>query len=191
MRSGATLLVTAVLGVGSMCVPRDAHALGPVDLEVAGKVGVGTNPFGGFPNPLGFGLGARAGVSILGLYGGLGLMYYFGSSQNLPSAGGSISSNALLYGLEGGYGAKLFNLVTLRGQLGLGSFTVNQSGAHGASGNSVIYLEPGLTALLTFGTLLVGADANVLILPGINDPLNGQSAWDAAFTIHAQGGVKF
>jgi hypothetical protein len=190
MRSGATLLVTAVLGVGSICAPRDAHALGPVDLEVAGKVGYGTNPFSGFPNPLGFGLGARAGVSILGLYGGLGLMYYFGSSQNLP--GVSVSSNSFLYGVEGGYGAKLLGLVTLRGQLGIGSYTVSQSGTRGASSNSNIYLEPGLTALLTFGMVLVGVDANVLILPGISDPgPTGQSGVDAAFTIHAQGGVKF
>src|ERR1700716_3017857 len=127
MRSGATLLVTAVLGIGSVCAPREARALGPVDLEIAGKVGAGTNPFGnGFPNPLGFGIGARAGVSLLGFYGGLGLMYYFGSgSSNVPGAGGGVSANSFLYGIEGGYGAKVGPL-TLRGQLGLGSFTLSQ-----------------------------------------------------------------
>jgi hypothetical protein len=181
----------AVLGLGSMSIARDAHALGPVDVEVAGKLGAGTNPFGDLPNPLGFGLGVRGGVSLLGIYGGLSLMYYVGSSQNNVSGlGGSASVNSLLYGIEGGYGGKLFGLFTLRGQLGLGNYQLNQSGAH--SGNATnLYLEPGLTALVSFGIVLVGVDANVLILPGVADPINGQSSWDAAFTVHAQGGVKF
>jgi hypothetical protein len=192
MRSNATLLAMAVVGFGAMSIAPDAHALGPVDLEVAGKLGVGTNPFGDLPNPLGFGLGARAGVSLLGLYGGLSLMYYFGSGQdNVAGAGGRVSVNSLLYGIEAGYGGKLLGLFTLRGQLGLGNFQLNQSGAFSANPTN-LYLEPGLTALLTIGIVLVGVDANILILPGVSDPLPpGQSSWDAAFTLHAQGGVKF
>jgi hypothetical protein len=190
-RRCAPLLATALLGIGFTCITRDASALGPVDVEVAGKVGYGTNPFSGYPNPLGLGLGVRGGVSLLGFYGGLSFMYYIGSSQNVASQGGSISAHSVAYGIEGGYGTKLFGLLTLRGQLGLGNFTASGSGA--LSGNSSnLYLEPGLTALLSFGPVLVGADANVLVLPGINDPLPpGQSSWDAAFTVHAQGGVKF
>jgi hypothetical protein len=186
----APLLVTAVLGIGSMCVTRDASALGPVDVEVAGKVGYGTNPFSNYPNPLGVGLGARAGVSLLGLYGGLSFMYYIGSSQDVASQGGSISAHSVLYGIEGGYGTSLGPL-TLRGQLGVGNFTISESGALSGT-NSNLYLEPGVTALLTFGMLLVGADANVLVLPGVNNPLPpGDSSWDAAFTVHAQAGIKF
>jgi hypothetical protein len=186
----APLLVTAALGIGSLCVARDASALGPVDLEVAGKVGYGTNPFSNYPNPLGVGLGARAGVSLLGLYGGLSFMYYIGSSQDVASQAGSISAHSVLYGIEGGYGTKLGPL-TLRGQLGVGNFTISESGALSGN-NSNLYLEPGVVALLTFGMLLVGADANVLVLPGVNNPLPpGDSSWQAAFTVHAQAGVKF
>ncbi len=191
MRRSRTLLVTALLGIGAACVTRDAKALGPIDVEAAAKVGYGTNPFGGgYPNPLGLGLGVRGGVSLLGFYGGLGLMYYVGG--NATASDGYRSVNSVLYGIEAGYGTKFFELVTLRGQLGLGNFTKNQSGSAPGSGNSSnLYLEPGLTALVSFGILLVGVDANVLILPGIADPINGQSAWDAAFTVHAQAGVKF
>jgi hypothetical protein len=193
MRSSATVLAMAVLGIGSLSITRDARALGPVDLEVAGKVGVGTNPFSDLPNPLGFGLGARAGVSLLGLYGGLSLMYYVGSGQdNVANAGGHVSVNSLLYGIEAGYGAKLFGLITLRGQLGLGNYQLNESGATGNQNPTNLYLEPGLTALLSIGIVIVGVDANILILPGVSDPLPpGGSTWDAAFTLHAQGGVKF
>jgi hypothetical protein len=191
MRRSRTLLVTALLGIGAACVTRDAKALGPIDVEAAAKVGYGTNPFGGgYPNPLGLGLGVRGGVSLLGFYGGLGLMYYVGGNAT-TSDHNYRSVNSVLYGIEAGYGAKFFDLVTLRGQLGLGNFTMNQSGTTGSGNPSNLYLEPGLTALASFGILLVGVDANVLILPGIADPINGQSSWDAAFTVHAQGGVKF
>jgi hypothetical protein len=59
--------VTAI-GVCTLLVTRDASALGPVDVEVAAKVGGGTNPGVAFttngppgpappsPNALGFGL---------------------------------------------------------------------------------------------------------------------------------------
>ncbi len=38
--------------------------MAPLDFELAAKAGYGTNPYGWTLNPLGFGLGARGGVSF-------------------------------------------------------------------------------------------------------------------------------
>lgn len=188
MRRSAALAVV-VFGLFLLTAP-DAGALGPIDIEAAARVGGGTNPFGGFSNPLGFGLGARGGVALSGLYGGVSLMYYLGSTQDVAGGGGRVSASSFLYGIEGGYGGKIFNLVTLRGQLGIGSFQLSESGGLNASASN-LYLEPGLVGLMSFGMILAGVDATLVILPGVNDPVHGTSSWDAAFTMHLQGGVKF
>jgi hypothetical protein len=185
------VVLAVALGVGVASVPRDALALGPVDIELGAKVGGGGAPFTGEPNPLGFGFGARAGVAFTGWYGGLSLMYYVGESGTVRSV--TASENSFLYGLEGGYGVKLLGLLTLRGVLGVGNFTVDSTG--GGVGNlslSNLYLEPGVTALLSFGLWYFGADLNVLILPGVSDPLNvTSSSWATTLTAHGQVGVKF
>jgi hypothetical protein len=112
-------------------------------------------------------------------------MYYFGSSQ----AGVSVTS--VQYGVEGGIQTSLFGLLNVRGQLGVGNFQINVSGPF--SGNAGhLYLEPGATVILPLGLIFVGADANVLVLPDTAEPsLSGNSSWRAAFTAHAQGGVRF
>ena len=196
------LLALTVTVAAVFCV-RDARALGPVDLEVGAKVGGGTNPLSGeSPNPLGLGIGGRAGLAFAGIYGGVALMYYVGESQNVSSAlgSGSISDHVLMYGFEGGYSLYFLDkLLTIRPQIGVGNFTISVSGSGSVSGigfsgsNSAnnLYLEPGVTALISIGQWFVGADANVLILPGITDPGGTSSSTDTAFTLHAQGGVKF
>lgn len=168
-----------------------ASALGPLDVEIGAKAGVGTSPSNlpsEAPNPLGFGVGARAGVSILGLYGGGNIVYYLGGSQN------GVSSHTLMYGLEGGYGFKLIDILTLRAQVGVGSYDVNFSGGGFGKDYSNLYVEPGITALvsLPFVGWFVGADANVLLLTGMPDQnLAGSSTLDTAFTLHGQVGYKF
>jgi hypothetical protein len=185
------------LAVGAVAafalVTKDAHALGPVDLEIAARAGVGSTPGGGGPNPLGLGLGARGGVQILGLYGGLSIMNYFGESQD--ETFGTFSAHSLLYGVEAGYGSKLLDLITLRGTVGVGNYSetveVKQGAASGpsATANS-LYVEPGVLAMLTLGSFLVGADANVLVLPSRTNS-DKSTGFDAAFTLHAQVGIKF
>jgi hypothetical protein len=187
------------LCIASVFVAREARALGPLDLEVAAKAGFGTKPGDQPLNPLKLGLGARAGVTFLGLYGGLSIIDYFGES----SSDGTISDHALMYGAEAGYGTKLLDVLTLRAQLGVGNFAetvdlkpgaiVAGSGvvtaAASATSNS-IYLEPALLGMITVGSFLIGADAGVLVLPSraVGD---GKTELDAAFTVHAQLGVKF
>jgi hypothetical protein len=92
MRRRLAFLTVGCLGL--LCVPKQAHALGPLDLEFGAKVGGATNPGGNPQNVLGFGLGGRAGVSVLGLYGGVNVVYYFGSSQTMPVDGGGSISNS-------------------------------------------------------------------------------------------------
>jgi hypothetical protein len=184
-----TIQVSALLlGVAAALVAHDAHALGPLDLEIGAKAGVGTTPGGvpsGSPNPLGFGIGGRAGVSIIGLYGGLSGMYYLGGSQN------GLSAHSVLLGVEAGYGSKIGPL-SLRGTVGIGNIETDVSlsggAAAGISGsNNGLYIEPGVTGVVGLGLWFVGADANALILPSYA----GSSSLEAAFTLHGQVGVKF
>lgn len=192
--ASAALLTFAAFSLHS----KDAHALGPVNVEVGGKVGFATNPDGDYPyNPLGVGIGARGGVEILNsIYVGGNVMYYFGGSED--AGGGSVSSHALLLGVEGGYGFHL-SILTIRPQLGIGEATLSSSISGGlASATSAdlsnsttkLYLEPGVTAFVTLGVLYVGANVNVLVIPGV-DQGNGDSKVWASFTPGIQVGARF
>jgi hypothetical protein len=191
---------TAILiAIFVLCFSHEAFAFGPVDIEVAARVGGAPNPGETLqsngpgpvpaPNPLGLGLGGRAGASFSGFYAGASVMYYFGGSQTVAGAGaGRESEKTLLYGLEGGYDIRV-SILTLRPQIGIGNYTLSQSWTLAASNVTVssnqnnLYVEPGVTALLSFGKLIVGADANVLFgLPG---------SAGAAFTADGQVGVRF
>jgi hypothetical protein len=121
---------------------------------------------------------------------------YFGESSGPPSV--TVSRHALLYGVEGGYGSKMGPL-TLRAQLGVGNYAESVDVSVTAPGSPAVpstgtrnslYLEPGLMAMLALGSFLIGADANILILPGRTE-LDGTSSFDAGFTVHGQLGVKF
>jgi hypothetical protein len=194
-----------LFGLASIAIvssARTAHALGTVDLEIGAKGGVGTNPMSDDPNPLGFGIGGRAGVVFFDhLYGGVNLMYYFGGSATYPISGAQgsgtydQSSHTLMYGVEAGWGFKLLDILTIRPQLGLGNATLSWAlssctagvscpSSTGGSENN-IYIEPGVTVLLALGTLFVGADANALGFPGLAGVHN------VALSLHGQVGVKF
>ena len=131
----------------------------------------------------------------MGFYGGLSFMDYLGESQ--VNQGVKESLKSVLYGVEAGYNIGL-SILTLRPQLGVGNYTRSESlsgsntsinlGAPPSSpppnsSTSSLYLEPGVTGLLSLGMWIVGADANVLVLT-----LSG--AWPA-FTAHGQVGIKF
>ncbi|HTB74442.1 MAG TPA: hypothetical protein VK762_14420, partial [Polyangiaceae bacterium] len=64
----------------------------------------------------------------------------------------------------------------------------NISGAINATANgtstSNLYIEPGVTALISLGGWFVGADANLLFFPGLDDS-------KVAFSLHGQIGFKF
>jgi hypothetical protein len=197
-----TIQVSALLvGVATALVAYDAHALGPVDVEIGARAGLGTAPGGtsNGPNPLGFGIGGRGGVSILGLYGGISGMYYLGASQNAsaPGASSSFSVHSVLLGFEAGYGSK-FGPLAIRGTVGVGNIESDYSGSlmfgsqggSGSSSNNGLYVEPGVTGVLSLGMWFVGADANALILPDYHG-YDGSKSLEAAFTLHGQVGVTF
>jgi hypothetical protein len=153
-----------------------AHALGPIDVEAALKGGYATNDVSSGPgNGLGGAFGARAGVGIFGIYGGVSVLRYFGSSPYSSWAVGG----------ELGYSLSV-SILTIRPQIGLGNLQTDISGCPvGLScSNGTLYVEPGVTALISFGLPFVGVDANAMFLPSANNA-------NAAFTLHAQLGVKF
>lgn len=200
------LSVLAAVAVATLALTasKDASA-GPIELELGAKAGVGSNPSSSSLNPLGFGIGARGGVSIIGIYGGLNLMYYTGGSSDTNVVVGNVhtSAHSLMYGIEGGFNFRLLDdLLTLRPQLGLGNFNVSYDASGNAvgvtvSGNeskSYLYLEPSALAYLSFGNLFVGADIGFLVIPSVDErtgPTTTESKTWTSLTIHGQVGLKF
>jgi hypothetical protein len=186
-------LVTLTVCVVALSMERSAHALGPVDVEVAARGGFATSPLSGTNagNPLGLGVGGRAGVVLdETFYLGGSIVYYFTGNENEQSAsvaGGSlvqttqsVSTRVLMYGAEMGYGIDLVEFLTLRPQVGFGDATFSQSGS---ASTTTWYLEPGVAGLVPFGKLLVGADVDTLLL-SVPQPQVG-------FVFDAQVGLKF
>ena len=113
---------------------------------------------------------------------------------------GPVSGSALEYGVELGYTIKVM-MLRLRPQVGIGNITFNSSGTTSVDGVSVggstsqgsLYLEPGVTAILTFGILYFGADANALIITAgpPNSTATSSTSTDVGFTIHGQVGLTF
>jgi hypothetical protein len=200
MKHAPFFVLAAAVPLYILSTPRNALALGPVDIEVAARVGGGTDPVSlsnngpgptsaSQPNAAGFGVGARAGASIDWFYGGLSFMDYLGTKS---SDGSSLKS--VLYGVEAGFNIHV-PFFTLRPELGIGGYSVTQSSRlneipTGTSTESYtagsVYVEPGLTAIFSFGLLLLGADANYLFF----FPSNGFMS-ESAFTAHGQVGIKF
>ena len=216
MRKKASRLAALVFGTAASLCTHDARALDGLDLEMGAKVGFGSNPFGVTPNPLGLGLGARAGLSYRGLYAGLSFVYWLGGSAANSSEGGvytgsgtkgasgSTTIHTYQAGVELGYGFRfLRGLLTLRPQVGLGDawFSVSATGLQvgpgtvqaGSTVADNFYVEPGVMLLISFGTVYLGADVNLLILPGVGEDEGGNptSTTEVGFTTHAQVGVKF
>ena len=193
VKSLARLAFSAlVAGVSIVAFAPEAHALGPVDIEVGGRVGVGTKPDSRTASPFGFGLGARGGVSIFHFYGGVGVMHYFGSSTELPTAGGTVNSqySSTLLGVELGYSITIIPKLLLRPQLGIGNASLSFGNDHS---HDHLYLEPGLTALILLDNLYLGADANLLAVTGVptGDAGGNETKTYAALTAHAQVGIRF
>jgi hypothetical protein len=207
MRTASFVAAACAFGAATFAMIPRAHALGPVDLEVGARAGFATSPVsssngGSGPNPLGFGVGARGGVSFLGIYGGISIIYYFGSSDNVsvpgipgitPGESVSVSRHTLMYGIEAGYGFTLVDVLTIRPQIGIGNASLGGSvsgsgivNTNASAGNeSSLYIEPGITGLVSLGSWYVGADANLLFFTGLTENST------TAFSFHGQIGLKF
>ncbi len=175
MRTLAAFAASAAALVVFTLAPA-ALALGPLDIELAGKLGYGSNG-------LGFGAGARAGLSIIGLYGGFNIVDYPGAGT--AQGGGHV----LTYGGEVGYGIKIA-FVAIRPLVGFGNESVSTNALTGTGiagptsvSTSSFYVQPGGLLQLTFGHFLIGVDASALI------PTSATSA--SAFVINGELGVTF
>jgi hypothetical protein len=173
MGTSTLIWVAPAAALLTLATSRPAHALGPVDLEIAGKVGYGSNN-------LDLGLGGRAGVSFFGLYGGLNIVDYLGQS----------SVHTLTYGGEVGYSFKIF-FITIRPIVGFGDASVSipqtaavcAPGATCAASSNSFYLQPGGLLQFGFGHLIFGVDAGALIPTA--------SGSQASFTMNGEIGVRF
>lgn len=186
-----------IAGVAVAAIPSvagSAEAADAVGFEVAAKGGFATNPFENGAHPLRPGLGARAGVTLSRLYLGVGFMYYAEADHQEPltTAEQTVSSHDLVAGVEVGYSFPIGELVILRPQLGTGLWTNSSSCTSDCGFGTAVtttanaYVEPGVTVLVPVGHLLLGADANGLVLP----VQSGQQVY-GAFSLHAQVGVRF
>jgi hypothetical protein len=173
-----------VVAMAALLSAKTARALGPVDVEAAALAGYGTNPVRGYAiNPLGLGIGGRAGVSAHGFYGGVSVVDYLGGTN------GSTRSASVEMGVEAGYGIRV-SLLTIRPELGIGDLAVRTSIPDlGAATQNSLYLEPRVTAVLTFGVLCLATDVGTLVLT--HGPTVSGTGLEAAVTFHAQVGVTF
>jgi hypothetical protein len=179
------LLVTLTIALSS----KEAHALGPIGIEVGAQVGYGASPGGAAVNPLGVGLGGRAGITFFNIYAGGKIMDYIGSGDTV---GGQY--HAIQYGGEIGYGFSI-SVLTIRPQIGVGNISLSGSNRPDLPSGSSLYLEPGAVALITIGIVYFGADASALMItnePAIGGAGNVQvTNFQTGFTAHGQLGISF
>lgn len=157
----SSLLVGVVVTVAA---PEKAHALPGIGASAGIIGGLGMKPSdypSGAANPYGVGLGVRGGVNLMGLYGGLTFLYHLGGSYDVPIVG-SIKTNVMYYGLEGGYEIGLGPLA-VRPYVGLGNFTAKASGGGTDSSDSSLYVAPGIVGLVSVAGLFVGADLRYVV----------------------------
>jgi hypothetical protein len=184
-------ILGTALAAATATLAADAKALGPVEVEAGVKVGAATNPFSADPNPLGLGLGGRAGLSFLHIYGGVSVIDYFGGTKS-PQLGSpaQVEDHSLLYGIEAGYGFELLELLTVRPLLGIGNYTLKSTIGGADLSTSNLYLEPSLVGLFALKPLFVGVDVGALILPGLVQGEQPSKTY-SSISLHAQAGVKF
>lgn len=184
-----------------LSVATEARAVGPVDVEIAGEVGTGTNPIGGTMNPQLGSVGARVGVVYRHVYVGADLLEEFGGfvdygnvafgQPHLLGRAPIVKSQAFGARLGYGFAIEQDDLV-VRPQLGIGDYImtsylsgtpVGDTSPEFGPPTSALYLEPGVCVLGLIGHVIHGADANVLI--------ESQAGTEPALTAHLQAGVRF
>ena len=73
--------------VAAAHLAHDAQAASRPEAEVAAVVGGAPSPGNvGGANPLGLGIGGRAGVAFSGFYGGVSAINYFGGTGSTPTS---------------------------------------------------------------------------------------------------------
>ena len=204
MKRSLSLLLGALFFVSLFFRSTEAHALGPIEVELGARLGYATNPDSNISNPLGTDIGLRGGLELFHkLYLGGNVQYYFGSSVDTPLSGpgtdGTVSTHTFLLGFEAGYSIHV-SLLTIRPQLGIGDAAITTLGSitptavtgtplnNYTQTNTRLYLEPGVVALINVGLVYVGADANILV---ITDANNQDGNAYTSFAFGGQAGIRF
>jgi len=203
---GALAAIALLTAPSARAVEGDGSSpglLGALHPEITGRMMTGTvvPATAPAPGPLaGLGVGGRAGVSYLGLYGGISLMDFLSAGSCIDSPSGSCGSeHAATYGAEIGYGRTLFRMLTIRGLLGLGDYELtnhtteppcNSSPCYPISPQSQgaranFYLAPAALVEVALGPVLAGLDATLFYMPSAAAP----GAPAATFTTF-MGGVQ-
>jgi hypothetical protein len=158
------------------------------------------------PPLVGGGPGVRAGVSALGVYAGLSFIDLLSESSCVDYFPGSCgSAHAASYGLELGYGRTFFGRLLVRGLLGIGDRILTSDGtsetcsgtvpcsipvtttSHASRGD--LYLAPAVFVGVTWGPVLVGADATLVYMPTAGSP-DSLSAAFASLSLGGQLGLR-
>jgi hypothetical protein len=152
--------------------------------EVALKTGWGLTNLGTRGSELvGPNVGVRGGLSLYHAYLGASVMFA------APRGGVDDTGRGVgLFGGETGYDIEI-GIVTIRPTIGMGAYVLWSTfpEGNGTHSDGAFYVEPGLLVEVTLGHVVVGADANALLLPWLQGPakLIGQNV---AFTPHVQVG---
>jgi hypothetical protein len=200
-------------------VEREAAALGPVDVEIAVRGGYGVIPSAPFYDPFFLCLGGRAGASFFHAYAGASAMYYGGkytSPSNGFNAVGIGGVHTLLYGAEFGYGFVVLGgadpsydpyktpwlappkqrwIITVRPQVGIGYRVTYFTGDLGPTPDPwnahSLYVEPAVVGEARWGALVLGAEASLIVSPGMRPYLPYTHEDRVAWTFHLLAGVAF
>jgi hypothetical protein len=182
---GALAAVGALTLLSAHIAQADSSS---VSGEVAARVGVASTPTDEPNQPLGPGVGLRAGASLTHLYFGIAGDYWFGGSQR------GLSDHAFTVAIEGGYSFVIAEILTIRPTMGLGDRDIHTSSP---SESSIAFFEPGVTALVQLPAhLFIGADLGAMLAPPRYNPCVvagacGSTSWGTAVLLHGQVGVKF
>lgn len=178
----------ALAAAGALTLLSAHVAQAEVSGEVAARVGGASTPTDEPNEPLGPGVGLRAGASLTHLYFGLAADYWFGGSQN------GLSDHGLTVAFEGGYGFVIADIVTIRPTMGIGGRDIHTSLP---SESAAFFFEPGVTALVQLTVrLFIGADLEAMVVAPRYNPCAfagacGSTPWGGAVLFHGQVGVRF
>jgi hypothetical protein len=140
--------------LSTLAAADPARALGPIDLEVAGQGGIGTDNYGA-------GLGARVGADLfrpaafLGSYFGVRVLNAFGESI------GGVASRAFLLGVQLG-GSVRISMVTIRPYGGWGGGVVYDLAGRHSVGTA--YIQSGVLVDARWRHLLFGVDGSGVVM---------------------------
>lgn len=174
------------------------------EIELGAKAGFVSAPTAGYVTPFGLGFGGRLGASFSGVYVGVSVVDFLGSSDRV------VAESSILYGGEIGFGFRIHDVgsgsITIRPQVGVGVVAIERtdsskvdvittaSGRTATSGQTTrvsnVYVEPGLSLLYARGGHFFAVNAGALVVPGLSYDAYGSQTW-ITFGARGEAGFRF